>query len=85
MNMQDLSDECTKKFLEKAEEKIKDTSKIPSHAISRYCRMLIIYCDTEGKVSDSFVSSMDKCIQDIISVEGMEEIFNECNKCPEDI
>ncbi|WP_373029693.1 hypothetical protein [Sulfurovum sp.] len=85
MNMQDLSDECVKKFLEKVEEKMGDTSKVPSHAITRYCRMLTIYCDTEGKVSESFISSMDKCIQEIVSVEGMEEIFNECNKCPDDI
>jgi len=85
MNMQDLSDKCTKKFLEKAEEKMEDTSKIPSHAITRYCRMLTIYCDTGGKVSESFTSSMDKCIQEIISVEGMEEILNECNDCPENI
>jgi histone H3/H4 len=85
MNMQDLADKCTKKFLEKAEEKMEDTSKIPSNAITRYCRMLIIYCDTEGKVSESFISSMDKCIQEIISVEGMEEIMNECNECPENI
>ncbi|MCO4845140.1 MAG: hypothetical protein KC427_03900 [Sulfurovum sp.] len=83
MNMQDKSDECTKKFLEKAEEKMEDTSKIPSHAITRYCRMLIIYCDTEGKVTESFRNSMDKCIKEIISVDGMEEIFNECNECPE--
>lgn len=85
MNMQDMSDKCTKKFLEKVEEKIEDTSNVPSDAITRYCRMLIIYCDTEGKVSESFIKSMDKCIQEIISVEGMEEIFNECNKCPDDI
>ena len=84
MNMQDLSDECTKKFLEKAKEKLEDTSKVPSHAITRYCRMLTIYCDTEGKVSDSFIESMEKCAQEITSVEGMEDIFNECNKCPED-
>ena len=45
MNMQDLSDKCTKKFLEKVEEKMEDTSKVPSHAITRYCRMLTIYCD----------------------------------------
>ncbi|MFC2057925.1 hypothetical protein ACFLR6_03200 [Campylobacterota bacterium] len=83
--MQDLSDECVKKFLEKVEEKMGDTSKVPSHAITRYCRMLTIYCDTEGKVSESFISSMDKCIQEIVSVEGMEEIFNECNKCLDDI
>ncbi len=85
MNMQDLSDECVKKFLEKVEVKMGDTSKVPSHAITRYCRMLTIYCDTEGKVSESFISSMDKCVQEILSVEGMEEIFNECNKCPDDI
>lgn len=85
MNMQDLSDECTKKFIEKAEEKIEDTSKVPLNAITRYCRMLTIYCDTGGKVSESFRSSMDKCIQEIISVEGMEEILNECNECPDNI
>ena len=84
MNMQDMSDKCTKKFLEKAEEKMGDSSKIPSLAITRYCRMLTIYCDTEGKVSESFIKSMEKCIQEIKSVDGMEEVFNECNKCPED-
>lgn len=83
--MQDLSDKCTKKFLEKVEEKMEDTSKVPSHAITRYCRMFIIYCDSGGKVSENFISSMDKCIQEIISVEGMEEIFNECNECPDNI
>ncbi|MBT8348659.1 MAG: hypothetical protein HKP62_04340 [Sulfurovum sp.] len=84
MNMQDMSDECVKKFLKKAEEKIEDNSKIPSHAITRYCRMLTVYCDAEGKVTDSFIKSMEKCSQDIISVDGMEEIFNEFNTCPED-
>ncbi len=83
MNMQDMSDVCTKKFLEKAEQKMEDTSKIPSHAITRYCRMLTIYCDTEGKVSESFITSMEKCIKEIKSVDGMEEVFNECNECPD--
>jgi len=83
MNMQDKSDECTKKFLDKAEQKIEDTSKIPSHEISKYCRMLTIYCDSEGKVSDSFLKSMDKCSKEILSVDGMEDIFNEFNECPE--
>ena len=83
MNMQDMSDVCTKKFLEKAEQKMVDTSKIPSHAITRYCRMLTIYCDTEGKVSESFIKSMEKCIKEIKSVDGMEEVFNECNECPD--
>jgi len=78
-----MSDVCTKKFLEKAEEKMEDTSKIPSHAITRYCRMLTIYCDTEGKVSESFIKSMEKCIKEIKSVDGMEEVFNECNECPD--
>lgn len=81
--MQDMSDVCTKKFLEKAEQKMEDTSKIPSHAITRYCRMLTIYCDTEGKVSESFITSMEKCIKEIKSVDGMEEVFNECNECPD--
>ncbi len=81
--MQDQSDKCTKKFLEKAEKIIEDSSKIPSQAIKRYCRMLIVYCDAEGKVTDSFVKSMDKCSKEIIAVDGMEEIFNECNECPE--
>lgn len=83
MNMQDMSDVCTKKFLEKAEQKMEDTSKIPSQAITRYCRMLTIYCDTEGKVSESFITSMEKCIKEIKSVDGMEEVFNECNECPD--
>ena len=83
MNMQDMSDECTKKFLEKAEEKIGDSSKIPSDEIARYCRMLIVYCDAEGKVTESFLASMEKSAQKILAVEGMEEIFNACNKCPE--
>lgn len=83
MNMQDKSDEYTKKFLEKAKEKMEDTSKIPVQAITRYCRMLIVYCDAEGKVTDSFINSMEKCSKEIISVEGMEEIFNAFNECPE--
>ncbi|MEN8726497.1 MAG: hypothetical protein ABF276_00880 [Sulfurovum sp.] len=83
MIMQDMSDVCTNKFLEKAEQKMEDTSKIPSHAITRYCRMLTIYCDTEGKVSESFITSMEKCIKEIKSVDGMEEVFNECNECPD--
>jgi hypothetical protein len=85
MNMQDLSDECTKKFLKKAEEKIGDSSLVPSNAITRYCRMLTVYCDAEGKVTENFIRSMDKCIQEITSVEGMEEVLNECNKCPDDV
>lgn len=82
--MQDKSDECAKKFIKKAEAILEDTSKIPSAAINRYCRMLTVYCDAEGKVTDSFVKSMEKCGKEIIEVDGMEEIFNECNECPED-
>lgn len=81
MNMQEKSDQCAQKFLEKVQEKMGDTSTVPSDLITRYCRMLTIYCDAEGKVSESFVKSMDKCIKEIIAIEGMEEILNECNKC----
>ena len=45
--------------------------------------MLTIYCDTEGKVSESFITSMEKCIKETKSVDGMEEVFNECNECPD--
>lgn len=85
MDMQDKADECTKMFLEKAEEMKVDTSSIPPQIISKYCRMLIVYCDAEGKVTESFKKSMEKCAEDIISVDGMEEIFNICNVCPEDM
>ena len=82
MNMQEMSDRCAQNFLEKAKEKMGDTSGIPSEAITKYCRMLTIYCESEGKVSESFIKSKDKCIQEIIAVEGMEELLNECNECP---
>jgi hypothetical protein len=84
MNMQDLSDECVKKFLEKIEENMGDTSKVPSHLITKYCRMLTIYCESEGKVTESFTKSIEKTAEELTSIEGMEDIFNECNKCPED-
>ena len=45
--------------------------------------MLMIDCDTGGKVSESFRVSMDKCVKEIIAVEGMEDILNTYNKCPE--
>lgn len=83
MNMQDQSDDCVKKFLEKAKEKMGDTSKLPMAEITRYCRMLVIYCDSKGNVTESFTKSMEKCIKEITAVEGMEEILNECNECPE--
>ncbi|MEN8194652.1 MAG: hypothetical protein ABFS12_17660 [Bacteroidota bacterium] len=85
MNMQDLSDKCAKKFLEKIEEKMGDSSQVPSHLITKYCRILTIYCESEGKVTESFTKSMEKTAEELTSIEGMEEIFNECNKCPEDI
>lgn len=84
MNMQEIADKCEKKFLEKIEEKTGDSSNAPLPVIKRYCRMLTIYCDSEGKVTESFIKSMEKCIEEIKSIEGMEEVFNECNKCPED-
>jgi len=84
MNMQNLADECTKKFHEKIEEKKIDTAKVPSHLITKYCRMLTIYCESEGRVTESFTKSMEKTAQEILAIDGMEEIFNECNTCPED-
>ena len=81
MNMQDLADKCKKNFLEK----IEDSSKVPVPLITKYCRMLTIYCDSEGKVTESFKKSMEKCAEEISAIEGMEEIFHECNKCPEDL
>ena len=82
--MQDQSDKCEKKFLEIAEKKLGDTASVPLAELKRYCRMLTIYCDTEGKVSDSFVKSMEKCINEIISIDGMKEILDVCNECPEE-
>ena len=84
MNLQDVSDKCAKKFLEMAEEKLGDTTNFPKAAIAKYCRMLVVYCDAEGKVTESFQKSMEKCGEEIIAVEGMEEIFAACNVCPED-
>ncbi|MEA1880300.1 MAG: hypothetical protein U9N11_06630 [Campylobacterota bacterium] len=83
INMQDKSDECTKRFLDKAEHASINSANVPLNAIKRYCRMLTVYCDAEGKVTDSFVKSMEKCAEEIILVEGMEEIFNTCNQCLE--
>ncbi len=82
--MQEIADKCEKKFLEKIEEKMGDTSIVPLPLIKKYCRMLTIYCDSEGKVTESFIKSMEKSINEIKSIEGMDEIFDECNRCPED-
>ena len=84
MNMQNLADECTKKFLEKVEAEMGDTSKVPSGLIGKYCRMLTIYCESEGRVTESFKKSMEKTAEEIVSIEGLEEIFHEINNCPED-
>lgn len=84
MNMQEIADKCEKKFLQKIEEKMGDSSKVPLPLIKRYCRILTIYCDSEGKVTESFIKSMEKCIGEIKAIEGMEEIFDECNECPEE-
>ncbi|NOR56113.1 MAG: hypothetical protein GQ531_07870 [Sulfurovum sp.] len=83
MNMQKISDKWTKEFVEKAEATLDDHSKIPLPGIKKYARMLIIYCDMEGKVSEDFLKSMDVCSKEIIAVEGLEEIFNVLNVCPE--
>ena len=45
--------------------------------------MIAMYCESGGKVSESFRKAMDACSQKIIAVEGMEEILNEFNECPE--
>ena len=82
--MQNLADECVKKFLEKMEVKKIDTSNVPSMLLTKYCRMLTIYCESEGRVTDSFIKSMEKVAEEITSIEGMEEIFHECNTCPEE-
>lgn len=79
--MQDKSDECTKRFLDKAEYLNIQTDTVPVHTIQKYCRMLTVYCDAEGKVTDSFVKTMEKCAEEIILVEGMEEVFHTCNNC----
>jgi len=84
MNMQNLADECTKKFLEKMEEKKIDTSSVPSSLLTKYCRMLTIYCESEGRVTESFIKSMEKVAEEITSIEGLEEIFHECNTCPDE-
>ena len=84
MNMQDQSDKCEKKILKIVNEKLGDTSTVPLAEIKRYCRMLTIYCDTEGKVTDSFVKSMETCRDKLIAVDGMKEILDVCNECPED-
>jgi len=84
MIMQNLADDCAKKFQEKIEENKVDTSNLPMQIISKYCRMLTIYCESEGRVTESFKKSMEKTALEITSIEGMEEIFAECNQCPED-
>jgi len=84
INMQDVSDKCEKKFLELAQEKLGDTSTVPVSELKRYCRMLTVYCDSEGKVTDSFIKSMETSINKIIAIDGMKEILDVCNECPED-
>lgn len=84
MNLQNVSDKYAKKFLDMAEENGIDSAIVPKQAIAKYARMLVVYCDAEGKISESFQKSMEKCAEEIISVEGMEQIFEVCNTCPED-
>lgn len=82
MNIQDQSVAYNKKLLERAEEMKVDTSKIPSVEITKLCRMIAMYCESEGKVSESFKKAMDVCVKQIIAVEGMEDIVNEFKECP---
>ncbi len=82
MNIQDKSVEYSKKLLERAEEMMIDTSKLPSIEINKFCRMIVMYCEAEGNVTESFKKAMDACVKNIIEVEGMEDILNEFNDCP---
>ena len=84
MNIQDESDICLKKFMARAEEKKVDISNLPSIEITKFCRMIAMYCESEGKVSESFTTAMNACTEKIKSVEGMEEILEEFNECPDD-
>ncbi len=82
MNIQDQSVAYATKMLARAEEKKVDTSKLPSIEITKFSRMIAMYCESEGKVSESFQKAMDDCAKKIIEVEGMEEILNEFKECP---
>ncbi len=82
MNIQDKSLEYSKKLLAKAEEKNIDISNLPSIEITKFCRMIVMYCEAEGNVTESFKKAMDACVKKIIEVEGMEDILNEFNDCP---
>jgi len=82
MNIQDKSVEYNKKLLERAEEMNIDTSTLPPIEITKFCRMIVMYCEAEGNVTESFKKAMDTCVKNIIVVEGMEAILNEFNDCP---
>ena len=82
MNIQDKSVEYSKKLLERADEMMIDTSKLSLVEINKFCRMIVMYCEAEGNVTESFKKAMDACVKNIIEVEGMEDILNEFNDCP---
>ena len=82
MNIQDKSVEYNKKLLERADEMMIDTSKLSLVEINKFCRMIVMYCEAEGNVTESFKKAMDACVKNIIEVEGMEDILNEFNDCP---
>lgn len=81
MNIQDESVKCNEKLLERAKEKNIDTSTLSPIEITKFCRMIAMYCESEGKVSESFKKAMDVCTKKLMEVEGMEEILNEFNDC----
>ena len=82
MNLIDTAKACEEKFLAKAIEKLGDASKVPTFEISRFCRMVSMYCEAEGNVTKSFLTAMTACTNKIKEVEGMEEIMEELNECP---
>lgn len=81
MNIQDHSVKCNKNLLARAEEMNIDISTLPAIEITKFCRMVAMYCEAEGKVSESFKKAMDECTKKIKEVEGMEAILNEFNDC----
>ena len=81
MNIQEQSVKCNEKLLARAEEKNIDISTLPSIEITKFCRMIVMFCEAEGNVTESFKKAMDVCVKNITAVEGMEEILNEFNDC----
>lgn len=84
MNLQDSSIICEKKFLEIAKEKLGESVELPTFEITKFCRMLSMYCDSKAEVSKSFMTAMTECTNKIKAVVGLEEILDIMNECPEE-